>query len=123
KAALTWPPPVPDAPPPSVSPAPKPRGSTFSRTSSQAAPQAGPSALQMPVQEKREPERHSKDRAVRPGRPMLYYQHSSTVDPLDWTQEPTCSCWGRVFKVALWAGYKTESPQAWKGGARNPLGQ
>lgn len=51
---------------------------------------------------------------------MLYDQHSSTADPLDWTQEPTCSRWGRVFKVVLWVVYKTESPYAWKRGDLEP---
>ncbi|VCW54333.1 unnamed protein product, partial [Gulo gulo] len=59
---------------------PRPRGSTFSGTSSQAAPQARPSALQMLVQEKQEPERHSK---VQPSHSMMYYQPFSTTDPLN----------------------------------------
>uniref|UniRef100_M3YWA2 Uncharacterized protein n=1 Tax=Mustela putorius furo TaxID=9669 RepID=M3YWA2_MUSPF len=105
QAVYTWPPPVPDTLLPPVSPGrSRPRGSTFSKTSSQVVSQAGPSALQMPVQEKQEPEWHHKDPTVQPGRCMMYYQPFSTTDPFKWTHKPTCSIWERVSRVALLTG-------------------
>ena len=46
-------------------------------------PRPGPSALQMPVQEMREPERQNEDGAIQPGCSMTCYQPFSTSDLLN----------------------------------------
>ena len=81
--------PLPDSPPPCVSPAPpheqesssEPVGKWLcsAKLSNQLAV-----AHQMPLQETQGPQQVNEDGSVQPGRSILYYQPFSTADLLNW---------------------------------------
>ena len=89
--------PLPDSPPPCVSPAPpheqesssEPVGKWLcsAKLSNQLAV-----AHQMPLQENQGPQQVNEDGSVQPGRSILYYQPFSTADLLNWKHHnPACS--------------------------------